>query len=318
MKLGTSPSAFGRAILSIVLVVALSFASPKQAQAQNGGTYVNGDLGSFVSFVCGNLPTTNLAQVLQDILNQLSSLRLSMNGLGVNGGIVGDPSVCLPGFNANLQLPGLPDLSGCFNFQGIGNIGANIGNCLSGVLGQFQDLSQYFAQFNWNYNDLLACLQGLVQIPTITIPDFLANLRAVLDNIIALLNSLSINFNTYNGFYNFFIDFCQNHYNANGYANGGGSSGGSFSNTVSVNGDSVVMSAAPLGGPGGAVSMPSGAVAVLKPSRGKAKQRKMSCNSTVCKATFKKVGRGTYKTQIQVLDTANVPTTISNSTVTVR
>jgi hypothetical protein len=262
--------------------------------------------------------------VIQDILNQLTNIQLDLNIVVNGGGLTGDPLSCLPGINGaiNLNLPGLPNLQGCFNFSGFGNLGGNISNCLNGVLGQFGNLGNYFAQFNWNYNDLMACLNGMITIPTITVDDFLDNLLITLNNILGLLNSIQVNFPVYNGFYNFFVDFCANHYSSSGFATGAstGGGGGSFSNTVSVTGTSVVMSAASLGTPTSAVAAPAAAYAVLQPKKGKAKRAAMSCGENgICKKTFKKLKPGTYTASIEVHNTTSgVPSVVTRSTVKIK
>ncbi len=319
MEAKSPPTRLMSKFLGILLAVALSTANLQEAKAQS--TYVNGDLGSFVSFVCGNFPTTDWSVVLQDILSQLRSIQLQMTGLGSSGGGVGDPSQCIPGFNGQLpNLPGLGNLQACLNIGGFGNFGSNIGSCLSGVLGQFGDLSQYFSQFNWNYQSIMQCLQGLVTIPTISLPDFLSNLSQVLSNIIGLLNSLNISSNTYHGFYSFFLDFCNNNFNGNGFVNGGG--GGSYSNTVSTNGSTVQVSSGALGGGGNPAvnAAVSGVVAVVKPQNGSARRYPMSYNASTHRysRTIKNVKRGKNTVFVEVLDESGIPISVSKTTVNIK
>lgn len=318
METKSPPARLVRIFLCAAFALALQFSNPQQAKAQ--GTYINGDLGSFVSFVCGNFPTTNLAYVMQEILNQLLSIQAMMTGLGGQGGGIGNPEACIPGFPGVPQLPGLENFLGCFDFSGLANIGANIGSCLSGVLNQFTSLSEYFTQFEqWNLQNIMGCLQGLVTIPTITLPDFLNNLQSILANIIALINSVQVNLPTYDGFYNFFLGFCQENFGSSGFVTGG-DSGGSFSNTVSVNGSTINVSAAPIGGagPAAAIAMPSGgAAAVLLPKKkGKGKRYAMACGATVCKRKIK-AKRGTYTVLVEVYN-GSIPMTVSKTSVTIK
>ena len=322
MEAKSPPTRLFSKFLGVILAVTLSAAHPIEAKAQSNP--INPDLGTFVSYVCGNFPTTNWAAVLQDILNQLLSIQFQMQGLGSSGGGIGDPSQCIPGFNAQMpSLPGLGNLAACLNIGGFGNFGANIGNCLNGVLGQFGDLSQYFGQFNWNYQSIMQCLQGLVTIPTISLPDFLSNLSSVLSNIIGLLNTLLVSSNTYGEFYNFFFSFCNSNYNANGFVGGGGGGGGGFSNTVAVNGSSVQVTSGLVGGGGpGAVSNAAvvSAVAVVKPQKGKAKQYPMAFNASNQRysRTIKNLKKGKNTISINLMSADGVPVSMSKTSVTIK
>lgn len=298
---------FARCLFAAVLSLSLSATSPKEAQAQ--GAYINGDLGSFADFVCnGHIPGTNLAQIMRDIMDQLAQVRADLILTGGGGGSIGDPSQCLPGFNPNMpQLPGLGDLSACFDFSGFGNIGANIGNCLSGVLGQFGGLEDYFSQFNWNYQDLVSCLQGLLVPPTIPIPQFLENLSAILNNILALLASADLDFDFYNGSYNFWVDFCNNHYSANGYMMGGGDGaggGGSMINGAFSGGPgSMTMTSGLIGPPGGAIAPGAFKATGYLQENGSKKVKKYALrqNGDKFKKTVKNLKRGkTYKVRIEL------------------
>ncbi|MBN8548068.1 MAG: hypothetical protein J0M12_02005 [Deltaproteobacteria bacterium] len=318
MSSNTLKTGLFRGLLAALLALSLGLTSPKQAQAQ--GAYVNGDLGSFADWVCnGNVPTTNYAQILQDLLDQLSSIRFDLTMTQGGGGMVGDPTQCLPGFNPNLpNLPGLGDLTACFDFSGLGNIGGNIGSCLSGVMGQFQGLGDYFNQFNWNYNDLVNCLQGLVQIPTIPLPQFLSNLGQVLDNIIAILNGAISDYDFYNGSFNFWVDFCNNHYSANGYASGGGSG---MANSVSGGSGSVTVTSGVTGGPGSAVNLSNlSATAYLK-AKGSNKEKAYALRASgdKFKRTIKNLKRGTdYNVRIVVTNNqTGIPLGQTNSKVKV-
>lgn len=314
-----------RCLFSAVLALSFSISAPKQVQAQSG--YINGDLGSFADFVCnGNVPTINLATTVRDIMDQLASIRFDLTLTGGGGGSIGDPSQCLPGFNPNMpNLPGLGDLTGCFDFSGFGNIGGNIGSCLSGVLGQFGELGDYFDQFNWNYQDLVSCLQNLIVPPTIPIPQFLSNLAQVLDNILAILASLDTNFNFYNGSFNFWVDFCANHYSPSGFLMGGGGAGGGapvgMANQVVPGSGSISGQSGLIGGPASALNSSNflATMSVRENGSKKEKTYAMRLSGDKFKKTVKNLKHGKkYSVRILVSNAqTGAPIGQTSSTVTV-
>ena len=314
MNSKSSRNTLFRGFLSALVALSISLTAPQQARAQG---YTNGDVNSFIAWACGDPPTTNLAQIMQDILDQLSSIRIDLDMTEGGGGMIGDPTQCLPGWDPNLNLPHLPNLAGCFDFSGLSNIGANIGSCLSGVIDQYGDLGQYFDP-NWNYGNVVSCLEGLMQVPTLPVPEFLSNLGQVLDNIIAILNSASVDWGFYNGSYNFWVDFCNNHYNPSGYMAGGGGGGGTGMSTSASTGGSgtVIVQTGVTGGQASAINL-NEYNAIAKATRnGKGKAKAMYVKNGKLYAKLTGLQRGKNKVEV-TLKKGEVLVGVSNSTVTV-
>lgn len=299
------------ALIAAVVTLSIIVTEVRPANAQS--EYVESDLGSFVSYVCDRFPSTNLAQIIDDLLSQLQSLRDLLAQAGTNPGSIGDPSQCLPGFPAGLPaLPGVGDFTACLDVSGFQGIGATIGSCLGGVLASFPDLKEYFSRLHWDLSAISQCLQALVVVPTISIPDLLAQLKQVLNNLIAILQSARIDLPVYDRFYSFFFDFCQHHYSP-----GAGimsSTAPGYASTVSQTGGSLMLSTVIIGGSSMAAAVASTEAYAIVKGGGKSKKYIMSERAGKYERKISLSRRGKYAVSIYVMRGA-IPEAVTRTSV---
>jgi len=141
-----------------------------------------------------NPPSTNFLDVIQNVIDAISNLSVSLgdlsNLLSVNFDI-GDISQCVP---TGLQLPNLqlPQFGGVLNcFQALPNLSGIFGSmasCVGNVMANFPSLSGFLS--NLDLGNLMSCLQN--QLPSgnisVNIPDLLGDIMGQIE---AIQDSLS-------------------------------------------------------------------------------------------------------------------------------